>query len=217
MIVVDIAGHGAARAPLSSALTEEIMAGLRCDGSPAAALGRADKLLRASGDETPYAVAFVALVHPILRTVAYASAGHDVAFTLADDGRIRHLGPTAPMLGIPLANHACDAAFTLGPSESLVIATDGISDSRPAGSDQFFGAGGAARAVLRSLRDGSDPARAVFDAAWAHAGSRQVDDVGVVVARLRPQRGFHLKRSNGARAQRLIHEHLRRFNELCVG
>jgi phosphoserine phosphatase RsbU/P len=188
IVVIDVAGHGAARAPLSSAIADEITAGLRCDGSPAAALGRADAFLRTIDDESPYAVAFVAVVHPSLRTVVYASAGHDVAFALADDGRIRDLPPTAPMLGIPIANHACEAIFVLDPTETLVVATDGISDSRPAGSDDFFGAIGTAHAVTRSLRAGTDPAQGVFEAACAHGGGDQADDVAVIVARLLPWR-----------------------------
>lgn len=131
LIVIDVAGHGAARAPLSSIIADEIKASLLRDNSAAVALDCADKRLRTFDDELPYAVAFIALVHMGLRTVVYASAGHDVAFTLRDDGRTRDLAPTAPMLGIPLTLHAYEAKFTLDPKETLVIATDGVSDSRP--------------------------------------------------------------------------------------
>ena len=187
IVVIDIAGHGLARAPLSSAIAEAISEALRGDASPSVALQGADELLQTFEDESPYAVAFVAVVHPAVRTVVYASAGHDVAFTLADDGRIRHLMPTAPMLGIPLRNHACDATFVLDPTETLVVATDGVGDSRPTGSDHFFGAGAAARAVARSLRSGSDPARTVLEAAYAHGGDYLADDAGAIIVRLRPR------------------------------
>jgi sigma-B regulation protein RsbU (phosphoserine phosphatase) len=196
IIVVDIAGNGAGRAPLSSAISDEIATALSHGESPASALDKADQLLRTIDDEAPYAVAFVAVLHPTLRTVVYASAGHDVAFTLADDGRVRHLMPTAPMLGIPLANHACDAVFVLDARETLIIATDGISDSRPAGSDQFFGAIGTARAVTRSLSEGGDPAQAVLEAARAHEGGRQTDDVAVLIARLGSWPAYQKRRSS---------------------
>jgi serine phosphatase RsbU (regulator of sigma subunit) len=186
IVVIDVAGHGTARARIASALVAEIAASLQCDGSPAAALSRADERLCAIDDELPYAVVYVALVHTVLRTVVYASAGHDVAFTLADDGRIRHLPPTATMLGISLAKHACDAVFTLGADEALVIVTDGISDSRPAGSHDFFGATRTALAVTRSRGDGTDPALAVLEAARAHAGAVQADDNAVLIVRLQP-------------------------------
>jgi serine phosphatase RsbU (regulator of sigma subunit) len=187
IVVVDTAGHGPARAPLSSAIAAAISEALRGDTSPSVALQHADELLKTFEDESPYAVAFVAVVHPAVRTVVYASAGHDVAFTLADDGRIRHLMPTAPMLGLPLGNHACDATFVLDPTEALVVATDGVGDSRAAGSDHFFGAGATARAVARSLRSGNDPARAVLEAAYAHGGDYLADDAAAIVVRLRPR------------------------------
>jgi serine phosphatase RsbU (regulator of sigma subunit) len=102
---------------------------------------------------------------------------------------------TAPMLGIPLANNACDAVFVLGPTETLVIATDGISDSWPAGSDQLFGAIGTVRAVTRSLREGCDPAQAVLEEARAYEGGRQADDVAVLIARLGSWPAYQLRRS----------------------
>jgi serine phosphatase RsbU (regulator of sigma subunit) len=195
IIVIDIAGHGAGRAPLSSAIADEITTALSHGDSPASALDKADQRLRTIDDETPYAVAFVAVLHPILRTVVYASAGHDVAFTLGDDGRVRYLMPTAPMLGIPLANHACDAVFVIDTTQTLVIATDGISDSRPAGTDQLFGAIGTVRALTRSLREGCDLAQAVLEAARAHEGGRPADDVAVVIARLGSWPAYQLRRS----------------------
>ena len=216
IIVVDIAGHGAGRAALLSAIADEIVTTLIHDASPAAALDQADQLLQTVDDETPYAVAFVAIVHPVLRTVVYASAGHDVAFTLADDGSIRQLMPTAPMLGIPLANNACDAVFTLDATESLVIVTDGVSDSHRAGSDDFFGATPTALAVTRSRIDGTDSSRAILEAARAHEGGVQSDDAAALVARLQPPpQQQHRNPSKGA-----IHAldyHRRSVRSMAVG
>jgi sigma-B regulation protein RsbU (phosphoserine phosphatase) len=186
IILIDVAGHGAARAALSSAVADEIVTALVHDESPSVALDRADQLLRTVDDEIPYAVAFVALAHPALGTVVYASAGHDVAFTLADNGAIRQLMPTAPMLGIPLANNACDAVFTLDPTETLVIVTDGVSDSHQAGSSDFFGATRTALAATRSRIDGTDPSKAILEAARAHVGGVQADDAAALVVRLQP-------------------------------
>jgi hypothetical protein len=197
VVVLDVAGHGRVRAPLSAAVAEAICASLRIDGSPSAALEAADARLRTLEDDLPYAIAFVAVIHPATRTVVYASAGHDVAFTLAGNGRIRHLAPTAPMLGIPLAYRACDATFVLDPSETLVVVTDGVSDSRPAGSDRFFGAAGTAYAVARSLRCGDDPAQAVLAAAEIHRGERLTDDAGAVTVSL-PSASVSLKGYNNA-------------------
>ena len=185
IVVVDVAGHGWARAALSSAVADEILAELLRHRSPAIALGHGDRCLRTLDDDDPYAVAFVALVNPPRRTLVYASAGHDLAFTIDGRGRVFDLKPTAPMLGVPMTLNPCNALTQLHPDSALVIATDGIADSRPAGSTEFFGAGRAAAAVRRSLAGGYDPAFALYDAAVAHAGGHQGDDATVVVAHAR--------------------------------
>lgn len=187
IVVLDVAGHGSARAQLAAILADAVTASLQRDGSPSVALSCANELLLNSSDESPYAVGFIALVHPALRTVIYASAGHDVAFAMTDDGRMQNCAQTGPMLGVALADNLCDAIFLIEPYETLVIATDGISDSRPPGSQLFFGGTGTAQAVARALRNGCDPAQAVIDAARAHEGGRQTDDVAVIVAGFDPR------------------------------
>jgi serine phosphatase RsbU (regulator of sigma subunit) len=184
LIVIDVAAHGAARARLSSMVAKTIASALRHGGSPATAIRSADTRLRKSDEEYPYAVAFVALIDPLDQTVLYSSAGHACAFAVDDAGWIRDLAPTAPMLGIPFAAEVANALFILGPDETLVVATDGIAESRRATTLDFFGATGAARVVARSLRAGSDPALAMLEAARMHADGDQLDDVAVVVARI---------------------------------
>lgn len=188
-VLLDIAGHGPKRAELSSAVAEVIVSSLVSDPSPAVALGCADRTLRTSDAEFPYALAFLAIVHPVLRTVVYASAGQDCAFVLGRDKHIRSLPPTAPMLGIPLTLNPCDALFYLEPTETLIIATDGISESRPPGSVAFFGVAGVAGAVAGSLRSGDDPALGVLEGARVHAGGKLADDAAVVVISLTPVTG----------------------------
>jgi serine phosphatase RsbU (regulator of sigma subunit) len=184
LIVVDATGHGSAPAPLSSAIADTINAALRRGKTPGEALRWADRRVRKFASDLPYAVAFVALVDAA-RSAVYASAGHDLAFALHDDGRNERLAPTAPMLGVAREFRAFEARIALDPIETLVIATDGIGESRPAGSRDFFGASRVAQVVRQALRDGCDPARALLDAAYAYGGGRQSDDMGAVVARVR--------------------------------
>jgi serine phosphatase RsbU (regulator of sigma subunit) len=184
LVVIDVTGHGPARARLSALLADAIATSLRYSSSPANALVAADARLREGDDEHPYAIAFVAVVDPRNGLVRYASAGHDCAFVLDDRGKLRHLAPTAPMLGIPLALQICDAFLCLDADETLVAATDGITESRPPGTLDFFAADGTGCAVMRSLQNGSDPAYATLDAAYNHARGTQIDDAAIVVANI---------------------------------
>ena len=86
------------------------------------------------------------------------------------------------MLGIPVALYPCDAVLRMEPHETLVLATDGVADSRPAESIDFFGTTGTARAVAQSLRAGGNPALDLL----ASARGRQVDDAGIMIARIAP-------------------------------
>jgi serine phosphatase RsbU (regulator of sigma subunit) len=181
--MVDATGHGRAPAPVSSALTGSIVGAVLRGVSPAGALRRADERVRSFGGELPYAVAFVAIVDP-QQGVLYASAGHDLAFTLHDDGHIDELEPTAPMLGVSRAFHAGETRIAFDKTQTLAIASDGVADSHPAGTQTFFRSAAVARVVARALFENEDPARAVLEAALAHDGGRQRDDMSVVVARI---------------------------------
>jgi Stage II sporulation protein E (SpoIIE) len=101
------------------------------------------------------------------------------------DGQVRPLHQTAPMLGVPFQVRPCDALHALAPSETLVVVTDGVSDSRPSDTMNFFGADRTARVVARSLDRGDNPAQSVFAAACAYAGDRQADDIGILIALIR--------------------------------
>jgi serine phosphatase RsbU (regulator of sigma subunit) len=180
-VLVDVAGHGQSRSLLASSVSSAVLRRLIADGSPAEALAAGDDALRAFPDDLPYAVAFAAILNPATGVAIYASAGHDLAFTLDRDGRVYPLRPTAPMLGIPLTLNPCDALVQLPEQGCFVIASDGVGDSRPEGEYDFFGRHRAAAAVVRALRSAGDPAHALVEAARAHAGDRLCDDASAVV------------------------------------
>lgn len=182
LVLVDVAGHGAERSFLSAVLAETIETALLARRSPAAGLLAGDAFLRECGDETALAVAFAAVVNPATGAIRYASAGHETAFVLTPDGRPIELAPTASMLGVPMPFGACDAVRRLHPGDALVAATDGVSDSRPAGTTDFFGLARGALSVFGALRAGRDPALALLDDALAHAQGLVRDDSAAIVA-----------------------------------
>lgn len=181
IVLVDVAGHGRSRALLASTVANAVLRRLIADGSPAAALAAGDAALRVFPDDLPYAVAFAALLNSTTGVAVYASAGHDLAFTLDGDGSVYALPPTAPMLGIPLAMNPCEALARLSQHGSLVIASDGVGESRSEGDYDFFGRERAAEAVLQALRIGDDPARGLIAAARRFAGERLCDDAAAIV------------------------------------
>jgi hypothetical protein len=179
LLVIDAAGHGEAGAHLADVIAEVMITTLTCEESPGQAVFLAHEWLATSREELPFA----AVVQPLTGTVFYACAGMEIAFVMAASGRAQRLTPTAPMLGIPTRCAPREAAFTLRTSDSLIVATDGVGDSRRIGSTTFFGINGAIRTAARTHGNARRCAEAILDAALAHAAGIAVDDAAVAIIR----------------------------------
>jgi sigma-B regulation protein RsbU (phosphoserine phosphatase) len=159
------------------------MALLALGVSPAAAARFADADLRQGGweyDVPPLATVFVGIADASNGRLTYVSAAHDTALILADDGTHRHLSVTGPVAGLfetPVFAQA-EARFRRG--DTLVIVTDGVSDSHRAGGPSF-GSTGTIRSATRALRRGDDPAEALVGEALRHGAT--ADDAAALVVR----------------------------------
>jgi phosphoserine phosphatase RsbU/P len=87
--------------------------------------------------------------------IRYVNAGHNPPLLVGRDGRIRELPATGLVLGM-LEGRAYEVGEeTIGPGEVLVLYTDGLTESRNAGEEEF-GVEGLA-GVLREERDKDAP------------------------------------------------------------
>jgi PAS domain S-box-containing protein len=67
-----------------------------------------------------------------------ASAGHPGPLVVRDDGRVREVGGTGPILGAWSGRAPADRWIPIGPDETLFLYTDGVIDTR--GKSERFGA-----------------------------------------------------------------------------
>jgi hypothetical protein len=98
--------------------------------------------------------------------VIMSSAGHPSPLIIRDDGQVREIGSPGPLLGGWENSSWRDRAVSVGPQETLLIYTDGVTDAR--GETERFGAR-RLRGVLR-----------------AHAGTaprRLLSELGLVLDR----------------------------------
>jgi serine phosphatase RsbU (regulator of sigma subunit) len=111
-----------------------------------------------------------------------SSAGHPAPLLARDDGRIREIGGSGPILGGWRDSSWEDRPIRIGPDETLLMYTDGVTDTRGAG--ERFGitrlrrllaelAGGSPRELLSGLQAALDEFQAE-----GHA-----DDTGAVALR----------------------------------
>jgi len=140
-------------------------------------------LFRSTGAEK-----FVTLFYGILdrdrHVFTYSNAGHEQPFLLGADGRVRRLTAGGVVLGIMDSFPFGEEAVTLQPGDTLVIFSDGVTDSADPASERF--GEGRLQEVLQAHRAESAAGirDAIVNAAVRHAGSApQADDMTLMVVK----------------------------------
>ncbi|GAC1402375.1 MAG: hypothetical protein NVSMB64_02100 [Candidatus Velthaea sp.] len=134
------------------------------------------------------AESFVVLVLGIIDTqlgiVQYASAGHEPAY-LRSQGNVSLMQPTGPIVGcISDASYRSETVL-LGRGDSIVLATDGLTESRDR-KGMLLGAQGLAQWIIDVRGGASDMADALIERLRARTHGRINDDVALLIVRFEP-------------------------------
>jgi sigma-B regulation protein RsbU (phosphoserine phosphatase) len=129
LLLADVSGKGMAAALLTASL-EALATGPIEVGLPADEISeKLSRRLHARTSAERYATAFVAVLDPARHVLRYANAGHNPALLVRADGQSLQLGATGLPLGLlPMASYTAEDV-SLGPGDSLVIYTDGITEA----------------------------------------------------------------------------------------
>jgi serine phosphatase RsbU (regulator of sigma subunit) len=111
----------------------------------------------------------------------YSSAGHDTARILDPDGSSRRLEANGPLLGVLAQPEFGEAQLALEPGGHLVVVTDGVVESRPPGTLEFFGAERALCSVAKAVHAQADPAGVLIADVLRHTGGVPADDAAALV------------------------------------
>ncbi len=166
LLVLDVSGHGAWAGLLAVRLRDTLMSALGCTAEPDVAIARAAELFE-DGPDTAFGEAFATCLLVVLRpsggAITYVNAGHPPAFLMGPDGTAQELASTGPLissLGGPWSNgHA-----RVQRGGALLAYTDGLTEARDAGGQQF----GEQRLLETALTAQGRP-RAMVDACVAAA------------------------------------------------
>lgn len=168
----DVCGKGPQAAAVTSLIRYTLRAAALHDPDPVAALTTLNHLLheRYTGDDPRYCTAIFGTLEPGPTTgevtVRIASGGHPPALVLRADGTAGFLAtPGGLLVGVLPTAPFTAAATTLGPGDTLVLYTDGLTEART-GEDRtaLYGdeallafaaghAGKAPQAVIQALED----------------------------------------------------------------
>ena len=183
IVIGDVSGHGFDSALLMAETRAVLRSTMQTKWEPAEILSIVNRVLSGDTEENRFVTLLLARLHGPTRTFTYASAGHN-GYVLDRSGALKtHLTATGVPLGLfPDVVYGQGAETVLEPGETLLLLTDGVTDSeapdqRPFGVERVFDA------VRSSRGEPSEQTVAtLFRAARAfQAGASQQDDMTIVV------------------------------------
>ncbi len=142
----DVCGKGPQAAAVTSLTRYTLRAAALHDADPAAALNTLNTVLheRFTGEDPRYCTAIVGVMEPDATTgttaVRLASGGHPSALVLRGEGRADYLPtPGGLLVGILPHPHFTSAETTLGPGDTLLLYTDGLTEARIGTHRELYG------------------------------------------------------------------------------
>jgi sigma-B regulation protein RsbU (phosphoserine phosphatase) len=186
VVLTDVSGKGVPAALLSAGLQAMIRS--RADQARddlAGALRAANRTFAASTSPEHYATLFMGVYDGATRRLRYVNAGHNPPLLLGAGGGCRRLAATAPVIGLLDEWDVQEGEIALGPGETLLVYSDGVSEAR-AGEVEWGEEGLIARLRAEAATPLAEVPAAIIAAATAFAGGRQDDDMTVLVLRGRP-------------------------------
>ena len=130
-----------------------------------------------------FIVLFLAVANLDDGTVRYASAGHEPAWAIVGQD-ITTLPPTGPIVSSELTAAFETHELHLSPGDALVIATDGLTESRDA-RGQLLGANGVV-VWLSELRGSAQSMADAIVRRLRRRSSRISDDLAIMIVRFSP-------------------------------
>ena len=184
LAIADVAGKGIPAATLSARARYLLEAFALDAHRPDAVLSRLNRVL-AEGADSRFVSLFYGILDPRAGRLAFARAGHPPPFLLRC-GAVAPVPLDVPglLLGVKSTAAYVTSEIQVGPGDLLVMFTDGITEARRPGGEQFGEQ--QVSSVLRTCAEAppEDVVDRIMDALATWAGSTLVDDQTLVAVRI---------------------------------
>ena len=182
ILIADISGKGVGAAVLTAFVKFMVRAIALRNSDPMAILTEFNVVLsKAVGDPYIFVSMFVGLLDTDTFGLRYASGGHDTAFVRRRN-EVVQLAITGPVLGVMDEPFGAETIY-LQPGDTLVLATDGLTEVRNRAGEQLSGQG--AMELIERARPGAQQlADELAAAVRARGGNRARDDLAILAIRV---------------------------------
>jgi sigma-B regulation protein RsbU (phosphoserine phosphatase) len=186
VVIADVSGKGAAASLLMPSLAVALRLRAGELSGPAAILSDLDEVLKQITNPATFVTMFYARFNPTLRTLEYASGGHNPPLLMrTSTGESLLLEEAGPIMGILPDAQFTNTTLKLEPGDILVLFTDGVTEQEGESGEEFS----LDRLKKTILSKEYDPAAAIVtsiaEAVSTFAGTKeQSDDLTVVVAKV---------------------------------
>lgn len=197
VVLADVSGKGTPGAILWAHLQATLRSRIAdLSGDLTVLMRMVNRLFFAATAPEHFATLFIGVYDDRRRRLTYVNCGHNPPLLIRANGRRETLPSTAPALGLIERWSAQEAVVDLGPSDTLLIYSDGVTEARrQAGAEPGAGSDddefGEARlsASLRALigRPLAQIPDALLNEVDAFAGREPQDDRTLVILKGRPQ------------------------------
>ena len=184
-VLADVSGKGVPAALLMANLQASLRTRCREDwGNDLPALaGAVNRLFFDNTEPEHFATAFLGVYDDGARTLDYVNCGHNSPLLIRSGSDAERLDATATVLGAFPFFRSTARATTIGSGDMLAVFSDGVSEARDAGDEQF----GDTRLVDALRRHATTPVTEVperlTEAVTRFSAYGQEDDLTLIVAR----------------------------------
>lgn len=185
ILIGDVSGHGPAAAVVMAMFHAILHAYPFRPAGPAEVLDHVNRHLCAKRIDGSFITAFLAFYDPATRALTYARAGHPppILKDFPHAGPPLHLDAVGeiPLGMLPDVGYS-ETTLTLRGGQTLILYTDGITESRPDGSDVMFGLDGVETSLIACTGAPQCAVTHITDALHKHQRSRRPTDDQTVLA-----------------------------------
>ncbi|HEX2443182.1 MAG TPA: SpoIIE family protein phosphatase [Vicinamibacterales bacterium] len=183
IVLADISGKGISAALLMANLQAYVRSSYAVARDDPAFLHSLNDYLFDASPSSRYATLFLGRYEEGSRRLRYANCGHNPPLVMRADGAVEWLPPTAPVVGL-FDRWSCELAdLVIGPGDTLVLYTDGITDAID-DAGEFFGEERLVEWVRRNRQlAASALLKTIIDAVTQFTGTVQEDDLTLVIAK----------------------------------